>query len=124
MYHRKLIGLCALAVVAASAAAYAQSDADTSASQMRVQGMPVTVELEMSPFGAYQPGDVATSGQLGQPFVPRQSSEIFHAEGAGQLQSQIAVPMPATSGAALALLASYGWGISCRRWRRRKLPVA
>jgi hypothetical protein len=124
MYHRKLIGLCALAIVAAGAVAYAQSDADMSASQTQVQGMPVSVELDMSPFGAYQPGDAATSDQADQPFVPKQSSNIFHAEGAGQLQSQVAVPMPATSGAALALLASYGWGISCRRWRRRKLPVA
>ncbi len=75
-----------------------------------------TPSLETSPLDQH---NLSPSAVAEQGFAFDQDSAMFRKASVEDAPSQtVAIPLPATAGAALAMLACYSWGVFCQRWRR------
>ncbi len=57
-----------------------------------------------------------------RPFEFRESEELLTGNQPDVEAKPVMVPLPATAGAAVAMLSCYGWGALLRRYRKRHMP--
>ncbi len=118
MIRLHTIAIAAFLAIGASQAIAANgttSSGDRAGAQV---GQP-SPEIKPAAATPFAPGDGAPLGD----FDFKNADHAFSLGDAAVTEDQsVLVPLPATAGAGMALLACYAWGSACRRWRRQQMP--